>query len=132
MSQRRRKAREFDLEFKVETVKRLLKGERVSAVSKELDVLRKDLYLWKKAYQRGGETLLRGRGRPRRQMAQDAEKIPELDRARKRIEQLERKIGQQELELDFFAKALRCVESTGKPMPERSVISLKRKPRKAN
>lgn len=137
MSQRRQKARRrFEVEFKLEVVKRLLRGESVSTVSKEVGVLRKDLYLWKKAYQRGGETLLRGRGRPSRQqaeMARDAEKnVSELTQARKRIEQLERKVGQQSLELDFFAKALRCVESTAQPIAGRSVTSSKRRPRKAN
>lgn len=136
MSQRRRKARRFDVEFKLEVVKRLLRGENVSSVSKEIGVLRKDLYLWKAAYQRGGETLLRGRGRPSRQqaqMAQDAEKnVSELIQARRRIEELERKVGQQELELDFFAKALRCVEPTAKPIPGRSATSSKSKSRKAN
>jgi hypothetical protein len=56
----------------------------------------------------------------------------ELTQARKRIQELERKVGQQELELDFFAKALRCVEATGKPTGGRFQTSSKRKPRKAN
>ena len=132
MSRRRR----FEVEFKLEVVKRLLKGESVSAISKETGVLRKDLYLWKRAYQQGGETLLRGPGRRSRQQAEkarDAEKnTTELIQARRRIEELERKVGQQELELDFFAKALRCVEATAKPIPGRSAISSKSKPRKAN
>jgi transposase len=136
MSQRRRKARRFEVEFKLEVVKRVLRGESVSAVSQEVGVLRKDLYLWKRAYQRGGETLLRGRGRPSRQQAElardDERNVSELAQARKRIEDLERKVGQQELELDFFAKALRCVEPTAKPILKRSASSSKRKPRKAN
>jgi transposase-like protein len=132
MSQRRR----FEVEFKLEIVKRLLRGESVSAVSKEVGVLRKDLYLWKQAYQRGGKTLLRGSGRPSRQhaaLAREARKnVSELTEARKRIEELERKVGQQELELDFFAKALRCVEATSKPIAGRSATLSKSKPRKAN
>ena len=136
MSQRRQRRRRFEVKFKVEVVKRLLKGESVSAVSREVGVLRKDLYLWKRAYQSGGETLLRGWGRPSRrqaEVARDAERnVSELAQARKRIEDLERKVGQQELELDFFAKALRCVEPTARPMLKRSGSSLKSKPRKAN
>lgn len=136
MSQIKRKARRrFEVEFKLKVVKRLLKGESVTSVSREVGVLRKDLYLWKKAYQRG-ERFLVGPGRPSRQsaaMGRDAIKNEsEITRARKRIEELERKVGQQELELDFFAKALRCVEATGKPTEGRFQTSSKSKPRKAN
>ena len=114
MSQNKRKTRRrFEVEFKRKVVKRLLKGERLAAVSKEVGVLRKDLYLWKRAYQEGGEGWLRGPGRPLQQsrvVAGEASKTNStLTQAEKRIEELERKVGQQELELDFFAKALRCV-----------------------
>lgn len=136
MSQRKRQARVFGVEFKLAAVKRLLKGESVSALSKEIGVLRKDLYVWKRAYQRGGESLLWPRGRPDRDRTAQARAAiksqAELTQARQRIGELERKIGQQELELDFFEKALRCVEQTGKPTSERSANSSKRKPRKAN
>lgn len=136
MSQSKRKARRFEVEFKLKVVKRLLKGESVTTVAREVGVLRKDLYLWKKAYQRGGERLLVPPGRPSRQggaIGRDAIKNEsEITQARRRIEELERKVGQQELELDFFAKALRCVEATGKPTDGRFQTSLKRKPRKAN
>lgn len=137
MSQRRRKPRTFSLEFKLETVKRIVKGESVSALSKELAVLRKDLYLWKRAYQIGGEKLLRPRGRPRKHDAaiakQAIQNASELEQARQRIVELERKIGRQELELDFFAKALRCIEQTGSQKAEpRSADSSKRKHRKAD
>ena len=137
MSQSKRKARRrFEVEFKLKVVKRLLKGESVTALSREVGVLRKDLYLWKRAYQRGGEGLLGRQGRPSGKsalMARDAMKNEtELTQARRHIQELERKVGQQELELDFFAKALRCVEATGKPTDRRLQTSSKRKPRKAN
>jgi hypothetical protein len=38
----------------------------------------------------------------------------ELLAARKRIAELERKVGQQELELDFFGEALRRIKVGGK------------------
>ena len=38
----------------------------------------------------------------------------ELLAARKRIAELERKVGQQELELDFFGEALRRIKAGGK------------------
>jgi hypothetical protein len=58
-------------------------------------------------------------GRPRKQ----AVAVPgleaqagrgELLAARKRIAELERKVGQQELELDFFGEALRRIKVDGK------------------
>jgi hypothetical protein len=39
----------------------------------------------------------------------------ELDVARKRIAELERKIGQQQVELDFFRQALRQVKEARRP-----------------
>ena len=136
MSQRRRKQRRFEADFKLKVVKRLLKGENVAAVSREIGVLRKDLYQWKRAYQRGGEGLLRPPGRPSRQSATMVQaamgKETELERARKRIEALERKVGQQELELDFFGQALRCIETEAERVSERSAVSSSRKRRKAN
>jgi len=137
VSQKRRKPRSFSLDFKVAAVKRLLDGENVTALSKELAVLRKDLYAWKKAYQIGGEKLLRPRGRPRKHdaaLAQQAiQNASELEKARHRVLELERKVGQQELELDFFAKALRCIEQTGVQKTAQASANLsKRKHRKAH
>ena len=42
------------------------------------------------------------------------ERTGELLAARKRIAELERKVGQQELELDFFGEALRRIKVDGK------------------
>ena len=131
MSRRRRKPRRFSLQFKVEAVKRILKGESVLALSKELGVLRKDLYVWKQAYKIGGEKLLRPRGRPRGQYAARAREArqttSELEQATRRIVDLERKVGQQELELDFFVKALRCIEQASQEGGQPSTSSLKRR-----
>jgi transposase-like protein len=108
--QKRRKNRRFSREFKIQTVERILKGENISALSRELKVLRKDLYVWRDAYQRGGEELLRSVGRPRKAAIEISG--TELEKAQRRIAELERKVGQQELELDFFAKALKCIDET--------------------
>jgi hypothetical protein len=58
--------------------------------------------------------------------------MSELERARQRIAELERKVGKQELELDFFGKALRCVEQAEATDQLRSANLSKRKQRKAN
>jgi transposase-like protein len=109
--------RVFSREFKLKIVRRMLAGENVSALAREVRVLRKDLYVWRDRFRSGGPEALRGRGRPPKAMtaiakrsapAKSAASAP--DAARKRLAELERKIGQQQVELDFFRQALRQVE----------------------
>ena len=108
--------RVFSREFKLKIVRRMLAGENVSALARELKVLRKDLYVWRKRFRSGGPEALRGRGRPpkagsaivARSMTAKQAASP-VDGTRKRIAELERKIGQQQVELDFFRQALRQV-----------------------
>jgi transposase len=109
--------RVFSREFKLKIVRRMLAGENVSALAREVKVLRKDLYVWRERFRSGGPEALRGRGRPpkavaavapRRAPVKSAASAP--DASSKRVAELERKIGQQEVELDFFRQALRQVE----------------------
>jgi transposase-like protein len=93
----------------------MLAGENVSALARELKVLRKDLYTWRDRFRSGGPEALRVRGRPRKAeavvsvaggkpaKAPAAPPATELGAARTRIAELERKIGQQQVELDFSA-----------------------------
>ena len=128
MSQRK-KPQKFSPKFKEKAVKRVLSGESPGALSKELGVLRKDLYLWKRRYGNGEPLTSRPGPRPKNRSANGTE----LDRAKKRIGELERKVGQQTLELDFFAKALRCLESAAEPSNEaHSTSASAGKQRKAN
>jgi transposase-like protein len=114
--------REYSPEFKLAAVKRVLAGEGTSALARELDIRRKWLYIWKDRFLLQGEAGLASRraGRPRndsRPRPDVAEPQPgrgELLAARKRIAELERKVGQQELELDFFGEALRRVKADTK------------------
>jgi hypothetical protein len=46
----------------------------------------------------------------------DLEATKDLATARKRISELERKVGQQQVELDFFQRALRQVEEARRPI----------------
>ena len=113
--------RVFSREFKIGIVCRMLAGENVSALARELKMTRKDLYAWRDRFQAGGPEALRGRGRPPKAeaagvaasstSAQAPAETPaaELEAARKRIAELERKVGQQQLDLDFFQRALRHV-----------------------
>jgi transposase len=58
-------ARVFSGEFKLSAVRRMLAGENVSALARELAVLRKDLYVWRDRFRAGGPEALRPPGRAR-------------------------------------------------------------------
>ena len=116
----------FSREYKLAALRRMLAGENVSALARELGVRRKYLYQWRERFRAGGPLALRSRGRPTKaevlamQAGETAPDIPEastplaappdaLTTAQRRIADLERKVGQQALELDFFQRALRQV-----------------------
>jgi transposase-like protein len=113
--------RKFSREFKLEAVRRILAGEQIRALSEELTVLRKDLYAWRKLFRAGGAEALRPLGRPPKGDGFVASKVKERSRniaepcAPERIAELERKIGQQQIELDFFRQALRQVREARRP-----------------
>ena len=113
----------FSREFKLEAVRRILAGERIRALSGELKVLRKDLYAWRKLFRAGGAEALRPLGRPRKGDGVVASRVRKQSRdvasgdtgEPERIAELERKIGQQQIELDFFRQALRRVREARRP-----------------
>lgn len=109
-----KKPRVFSPETKLSTVKRMLSGEDVSALARELKLRRTFIYRWKERYRKGGAAAFHARaGRPAKSRAGGddlrSKPVDDLESARQRIAQLERKIGQQQLELDFFRQALRQV-----------------------
>lgn len=145
-------SRVFSREFKLATLERMSSGENISALCRELGILRGCLYEWRDRYRLGGASALRGRGRmtkvealamrgasgaapaavaadgivPPRSLAEsDA-----LVRAQQRIAELERKVGQQQVDLDFFRQALRHVrelrQQSGAPGGTASTRSSKR------
>ena len=116
------KRRIFSREFKLSAVKRMLAGETVAGVSRELDVPSGHLYQWREHFRRGGAEGLRLARRPHKvagvvefDPAAKAARVADLATARKRIVALERKIGQQQVELDFFQQALRQVGEARRP-----------------
>jgi transposase-like protein len=117
MSRGEAKQPEYGTELKLSAVRRVLAGESVQAVAQELGIRRKRLYVWKDRYAELGEAGLAHRrgGRPRKPApvagggAEATAARGELLAARKRIAELERKVGQQELELDFFGAALQRI-----------------------
>jgi len=112
--------RAFSRAFKLKAIERMDAGENVSALSRELGVKREILYRWRSAYRRGGEERLRERrGRPN--LAETAAmalargtagEATDLAAAHRKISELERKVGQQQLDLDFFRRALRHFEGS--------------------
>ncbi len=130
-------SRRFSREFKLSALARMEAGENVSALARELGVRRKCLYQWRERFRAGGPVALRSRGRPTKAevmairsgeglpveglpvegppVASPAAAMPtapppdELAKAQRRIAELERKVGQQQLDLDFFQRALRQV-----------------------
>ena len=123
------RARVFSREFKEAAVRRIVAGEKVKAVAAELHVWPKLLYHWWDRYEWGGAEALVPTGRPPRSAVWAQRPRPAPKRARKpkqqrgtpeeaaaaeRVAELERKVGQQALELDFFARALRHVKASAR------------------
>ena len=110
------KRRVFSRELKLSAVKRMIAGERVAELARELGVPEAHLYKWCGHYRRGGPEALRPACRPRKDFRTgEVAPAPDLATARKRISDLERKVGQQQVELDFFRQALRQVEGARQP-----------------
>jgi transposase len=138
----------FSREYKLAALRRMLAGENVSALARELGVRRKYLYQWRERFRAGGPEALRSRGRPTKAealaiLAHGAgsrldEAMPTvapppadaLSKAQRRIADLERKVGRQQVELDFFQRALRQVgearRTSGVPGATASTRSSKR------
>jgi transposase len=115
--------RRFGRSFKLEAVRRMVAGESGTALSRELGVKRTILYRWRDAVRDGGEEALRdGPGRPKRAekaamaLARGpAARARDLTEARRQIAELERKVGEQQVALDFFKGALQRIEAS--PLP---------------
>jgi transposase-like protein len=113
------KFRVFPTAFKLAAIKRLEAGEAVLPLARKLGVSRKLLHDWRKAWKLHGPAgLNRKRGpkpgpRKLRPLAEPPAKggSGELAQARVKIAELERKIGQQALDIDFFHKALRALDA---------------------
>jgi transposase-like protein len=94
--------------FKQRAVQRMLAGEPVAPLSRELKVGRNLLYRWREAYLREGAAGFHAIGRPERSAERRAaEKEAEKEA---RISALERKVGQQVLVIDFLERAFKRVE----------------------
>ena len=88
--------RKFSKEFKQTAINRLNSGQTAAEVARALEVHPSDLHRWRRELQEHGERAFNGAGKKRAQETQIAE--------------LERKIGQQTIEIDFLKRALQHVE----------------------
>ena len=123
----------FSRAYKLAALRRMLAGENVSALARELGIRRKYLYQWRERFRAGGPEAIRTRGRPTKAEVLaiqahagraepdaavplvDPEPSDALSRAERRVGELERKVGQQQVELDFFQRALRQVKEIRRP-----------------
>lgn len=88
-------------------LRRMETADSIKGLAEELGIRREMLYAWREKYAAGGEEALRTAGR-RWPTPQAAEALS----AEQRIAELERKLGQKELELSFFKGALRRIEGS--------------------
>jgi transposase-like protein len=126
----RRRFRIFSREFKEAAIRRILAGEKIRTVADELRLRPQLLYTWLDCYEQGGADALVPRGRPpkavawarRRALVQQPSRQARAyghvggEAARdSRLVELECKVGQQAVELDFFKEALRHVKEPPPP-----------------
>ena len=105
------KQRVFSWELKERVARRILGGESVSALHHELQIKRSVLYRWRDAYRKEGVAgLQRANGRPPGVLNPPRPAADPEVAATRRIAELERKIGQQALDLDFFQRAFKRVK----------------------
>ena len=84
--------RQFTKEFKLAAVRRLEQGVSLTEVARALEVNPNVLHRWRREFRQGSGNAFPGNGKQRWSEG--------------RVAELERKIGQQALELDFLANAL--------------------------
>jgi transposase len=101
-------------EFKLRAMSLMDAAEDVTALAAELGVRRELLYAWRRKYLARGPDALQQIGRPLfvpagPQPAASSHSEDAAAASQRRIAELERKIGQQQLDLDFFRAALRHV-----------------------
>ena len=101
--------RQFTKEFKLAAVQRIEKGASMGEVARALEVNPNVLHRWRREFRQGPGNVFPGGGKRRWEEG--------------RVAELERKIGQQALEIDFLKDCLQRIEEqrmlqalTGKPL----------------
>ncbi|SRR5713101_6556954 len=101
--------RQFTKEFKLAAIQRIEKGASLGEVARALEVNPNVLHRWRREFRQGPGNVFPGGGKRRWEEG--------------RVAELERKIGQQALEIDFLKGCLQRIEEqrmlqalTGKPL----------------
>ena len=104
----------FSPEFRVQVAQRIECGESVSRLHHELNVKRSILYRWRDAYRKEGAAgLTRAVGRPAGvNPVTPKPGVSAEESLRQQIAALERKVGQQAVQLDFFKRAFKRVKES--------------------
>ncbi len=111
--------RKFTKEFKLAAVRRLETGASAAEVSRACEVNPNVLHRWRREFRDGVEGAFPGLGKKKAEESKVAE--------------LERKIGQQTLEIDFLKRALQRVEEARMLQAlAQTTPSIDRSKRKAN
>jgi transposase len=104
---RQRERRQFSREFKLMAIRRMEEAGNVTTLAEELGVRREMLYDWREKFAAGGAEALKSSGRPR-----PSPEAAEAMAAERKIAELQRKLGEQALLIDFFKGALRRIEGS--------------------
>jgi transposase-like protein len=101
--------RKFTKEFKIAALRQLDAGVSIAAVARSCEINPNLLHRWRQDFQQSPEQAFPGLGKRRAD--------------ENRVAELERKIGQQALEIDFLKRCLQRIEEqrmlqalTGKPL----------------
>ena len=88
--------RQFNKEFKLAAVRRLEQGVSIAEAARALEVSPHVLHRWRKEFRQGSGNAFPGKGKARWSEG--------------RIAELEQKVGQQAMEIDFLKRCLQRVE----------------------
>ena len=102
--------RRFSREFKIAAVRRVMEGEQVGTVARDLGITFRVLWGWRKRVVEKGEEYLHELGRPKQWQRPRSGEPPDGGSQQRRMAELERLVGRQQMEIRFLAKALRQVE----------------------
>ena len=105
--------RKFSWQFKEEVAKRMLGGQSPTLLSRELSIVLSKLYKWRDQYRQGGAVVWpRAEGRSVGALPLSVAPVQAASETKSEsgMAELERKIGKQQLVIDFVQQALRRVE----------------------
>ena len=110
--------RRFSRQFKMSAIRRVLEGEQLGAVAEDLNVGYELLWRWRKRFAERGEKYLYDIGQRSREQGNSSEASQQ-----RRMAELERLVGRQQMEIRFLAKALRQVEERRQPKNDGGAVA---------